>query len=107
MAPCSLPAAAAVGLGLASEGGDKATSASDVVRSRVADLVSAQARVLADAEADRREGERDASPGANIATGRGIQPEILVDVPETSYKSADPTWERAVRVLREEIEGAR
>jgi len=49
----------------------------------------------------------DMLPDGTPIEGRGIPPEILVDRPWASYQEADPTWERAVEVLREKVKAAR
>jgi C-terminal processing protease CtpA/Prc len=49
----------------------------------------------------------DMLPDGTPVEGRGVPPEILVDLPETSYEHADPTWERALKVLREKVRAAR
>jgi hypothetical protein len=49
----------------------------------------------------------DMLPDGTPIEGRGVPPEILVDLPETSYETADPTWERAVKVLREKVRAIR
>jgi C-terminal processing protease CtpA/Prc len=46
-------------------------------------------------------------PDGTPIEGRGVPPEILVDRPDTSYETADPTWERAVQVLREKARAVR
>jgi hypothetical protein len=45
----------------------------------------------------------DMLPDGTPVEGRGVSPEILVDLPEASYNTADPTWERALKVLREKV----
>jgi C-terminal processing protease CtpA/Prc len=35
--------------------------------------------------------------------GRGVLPDVVVDLPAEAYTKADPTWQRAVELLREGI----
>jgi C-terminal processing protease CtpA/Prc len=42
----------------------------------------------------------DMLPDGTPVEGRGVPPEIIVDVPKPAYQRADPTWERAIEVLR-------
>jgi Peptidase family S41/Tricorn protease C1 domain len=49
----------------------------------------------------------DMLPDGTPIEGRGVPPEILVDLPEASYDIADPTWERALEVLREKVKVTR
>jgi C-terminal processing protease CtpA/Prc len=49
----------------------------------------------------------DMQPDGTPVEGRGIPPEILVDRPESAYEKSDPTWERAVEILRAKVRSAR
>jgi hypothetical protein len=49
----------------------------------------------------------DMLPDGTPIEGRGVPPQIVVDLPETAYANADPTWERAVNVLRERVRAAK
>ncbi len=49
----------------------------------------------------------DMLPDGTPIEGRGVPPEILVDRPDASDETADPTWERAVQVLRDKVRAAR
>jgi len=49
----------------------------------------------------------DMLPDGTPIEGRGVSPEILVDLPKEEYKNADPTWQRALKVLRAKIESVR
>jgi C-terminal processing protease CtpA/Prc len=49
----------------------------------------------------------DLLPDGTPVEGRGVPPEIVVDLPETAYEKADPTWERAVQVLRQKVRSVR
>jgi len=46
----------------------------------------------------------DLLPDGTPIEGRGVQPDVAADFDEAAYKSADPTWEKGVAVLREKIE---
>jgi hypothetical protein len=45
----------------------------------------------------------DMLPDGTPVEDRGILPELPIDLPESAYADADPTWQRALRVLREKI----
>jgi hypothetical protein len=42
----------------------------------------------------------DMMPDGTPVEGRGVRPEVVVDRPPSDYEKGDPTWERAVEVLR-------
>jgi RNA polymerase sigma-70 factor (ECF subfamily) len=46
----------------------------------------------------------DLMPDETVVEGRGIQPDVAASFDEVEYASADPTWEKAVEVLRGKIE---
>jgi hypothetical protein len=46
----------------------------------------------------------DLLPDGTEVEGRGVQPDVAVSFDEAEYASADPTWEKAVDVLRGKIE---
>jgi C-terminal processing protease CtpA/Prc len=45
----------------------------------------------------------DLMPDGTPIEGAGIAPEIAVEAPPGAYKEKDPTWERAVEVLRKKV----
>jgi C-terminal processing protease CtpA/Prc len=45
----------------------------------------------------------DMQPNGTPVEGRGIRPDVVVDLPEAAYEEADPTWEKAVDVLRARV----
>ena len=45
----------------------------------------------------------DMMPDGSPIEGRGIQPNVLVDLPPAAYKNSDPTWEKAIDVLDAKI----
>jgi hypothetical protein len=49
----------------------------------------------------------DMLPDDTPIEDRGVPPQIIVDLPERLYDDADPTWERAVQVLREKVKVGR
>jgi C-terminal processing protease CtpA/Prc len=46
----------------------------------------------------------DMLPNGTPVEGRGVPPEVLVDLPEADYQDADPTWEKALAVLRAKVQ---
>jgi hypothetical protein len=46
----------------------------------------------------------DLLPDGTVVEGRGVQPDVAVSFDEAEYANADPTWEKAVDVLRGKIE---
>jgi len=45
----------------------------------------------------------DMMPDGTPIEGVGIPPEVAVDLPETAYRDRDPTLDRALEVLRQQI----
>lgn len=45
----------------------------------------------------------DMLPDGTPVEGRGVPPNILVELPEEAYKDADPTWKKAVETLRAKV----
>jgi hypothetical protein len=45
----------------------------------------------------------DLLPDGTPIEGAGITPDIVVDAPQGAYKEKDPTWDRAVEVLRKRV----
>jgi RNA polymerase sigma-70 factor (ECF subfamily) len=45
----------------------------------------------------------DMLPDGTPIEGRGIVPEVLVDAPPQAYANGDPTWNKALDVLREKL----
>lgn len=43
----------------------------------------------------------DMMPDGTPIEGRGVPPRVVVDVPATAYEQDDPTWKKAIDVLRE------
>jgi hypothetical protein len=43
----------------------------------------------------------DMMPDGSVVEGKGVQPHIVVNEPQEAYKDRDPTWEKAMEVLRE------
>jgi carboxyl-terminal processing protease len=48
----------------------------------------------------------DMLPDGTPVEGRGIIPNILVDLPESAYLKDDPSWSRALDVLRQKVKAA-
>ncbi|MGO9463721.1 MAG: sigma-70 family RNA polymerase sigma factor [Isosphaeraceae bacterium] len=42
----------------------------------------------------------DMLPDGTPIEGRGVRPDVIVDEPESAYQETDPTWDRAVELLR-------
>ncbi len=42
----------------------------------------------------------DMLPDGTPIEGRGVRPDVIVDQPESAYQKSDPTWDRAVELLR-------
>jgi len=42
----------------------------------------------------------DMLPDGSPIEGRGVPPDVVVDQPEPAYQNSDPTWDRAVELLR-------
>jgi hypothetical protein len=42
----------------------------------------------------------DMLPDGTPVEDRGVQPEVIVDEPKSAYEKADPTWDRALKLLR-------
>jgi C-terminal processing protease CtpA/Prc len=42
----------------------------------------------------------DMLPDGTPIEDRGVPPDVVVDLPESAYQQSDPTWDRAVEVLR-------
>jgi hypothetical protein len=38
---------------------------------------------------------------------RGIQPSVLVDVPDSAFEKTDPIWEKAIEAIRTRVKTAR
>jgi RNA polymerase sigma-70 factor (ECF subfamily) len=49
----------------------------------------------------------DLLPDDTPTEGRGVQPDVAVSIDEAEYANADPTWEKAVEVLREKTADVR
>ena len=49
----------------------------------------------------------DMLPDGDVFEGRGIAPDIEVNLPIEAYATSDPTWERGLEVLRKRIAGER
>src|SRR5262249_55550742 len=49
----------------------------------------------------------DLLPDGTPIEGAGITPDIAVDAPQDAYKEEDPTWDRAVEVLRKKVSASR
>jgi hypothetical protein len=47
----------------------------------------------------------DLNPDSSLVDGVGIRPDIEVNHAVAAYESADPTWERAIDVLRDKVGG--
>jgi carboxyl-terminal processing protease len=45
----------------------------------------------------------DLMPDGTPIEDRGIQPQILLDLPETAFETRDPIWEKAMEVLRNRV----
>jgi C-terminal processing protease CtpA/Prc len=45
----------------------------------------------------------DLMPDGQPIEGRGIQPQIRVDLPDTAFEKRDPIWEAAVEALRKRV----
>jgi RNA polymerase sigma factor (sigma-70 family) len=49
----------------------------------------------------------DLMPDGQAIEGRGIQPQVLVDLPEKAFESRDPIWDKAMEILRKRAEESR
>jgi len=49
----------------------------------------------------------DMMPDGSPIEGRGVQPSVLVDLPPAAYQKSDPTWDKAMEVLRAKVKGAK
>lgn len=49
----------------------------------------------------------DMMPDGEPIEDRGIQPDVVVDLPQTAYEKSDPTWNKAVEVLRGKVAAAK
>jgi hypothetical protein len=45
----------------------------------------------------------DLMPDGTPVEGRGIRPNVLVDLPDSAFDKADPIWEKAVELLRTRV----
>jgi hypothetical protein len=48
----------------------------------------------------------DMLPDGTPIEGHGVLPNVVVDKPESDYQTSDPTWDRAVELLRSKIKKA-
>ena len=45
----------------------------------------------------------DMLPDGRPVEGRGVPPEVLVELPEAAYLEKDPSWEKAIDLLRAKV----
>jgi C-terminal processing protease CtpA/Prc len=46
-------------------------------------------------------------PDGTPIEGAGITPDVAVNAPQSDYKKKDPTWDKAVEVLRQRASAGR